>query len=94
MLMTRTQLYLDPESRRLALWKAKLEGTTISEVVRRSIKNYAKPKPKKNPREFLAWLDEFNKKYPTPPSTPTDISEQLDHYLYGTPKKRIRALDI
>lgn len=87
MLMTRTQLYLDAESRRLALWMAKLEGVSLSEVVRRALGDYVKPKRKKTRKDFIQWIEELNKKYPTPPGTPTDIGLEHDHYLYGTPKK-------
>jgi hypothetical protein len=54
------------------------------------VRAYVKPKRTKNRKDFIAWIDALNKKYPTPPNTPTDISEQLDHYLYGTPKKYIK----
>lgn len=87
MLMTRTQLYLDYESRRLALLMAKLEGTTLSEVIRRSVRAYAKPKRTKSRKDFIAWIEALNKKYPTPLNTPTDLALEHDHYLYGTPKK-------
>lgn len=88
MLMTRTQLYLDPETRGLALWQAKLEGTSVSDIVRKSVKSYVKPKKKKmTNRDFVKWIEEFNKKYPTPPGMPTDLAMEHDHYLYGTPKK-------
>lgn len=85
--MTRTQLYLDTESRRLALLMARLEGTTLSEIIRKSVRAYAKPKRTKDRKNFIAWIDELNKKYPTPAGTPTDLALEHDHYLYGTPKK-------
>ncbi len=88
--MTRTQLYLDAESRRLATMMAKLEGTTISEVIRRSVRAYAKPKRTKNKRDIVAWIEALNKKYPTPANTPTDLGLEHDHYLYGTPKKHTK----
>jgi len=87
--MHRTQLYLDDETRRLALWEASLQGTTLSEVIRRSVRTYVKQKPKQkmSNRDFAKWIEEFNKKYPTPKNTPKDLGLEHDHYLYGTPKK-------
>lgn len=89
--MKRTQVYLDHETWQLARWQAKTEGTTLSDILRRSLKVYVERRPKKHTKksrmELLAWLDELNRKYPTPPGTPTDLALEHDHYLYGTPKK-------
>ena len=86
--MKRTQLYIDPATYNLAAWQAKIEGTSVSEVIRRSIKVYVEPKQKKQPKkDFAAWIGKLNQKYPTPPGTPTDLALEHDHYLYGTPKK-------
>ena len=86
--MKRTQIYLDEETRSLAQWQAKIEGTSLSQVLRASIKAYVKPKSKKiRSSDFIRRIEALNKKYPTPPGTPTDIAIEHDHYLYGTPKK-------
>lgn len=87
MKMRRTQLYLDDETHRLAAWQAKMMGTTISEVLRQSIKAQIKSRPKRDPGEFILWIKELHKKYPTPKGAPTDLALEHDHYLYGTPKK-------
>lgn len=90
--MKRTQLYIDPETYNLAAWQAKIEGTSVSDVVRKSIKTYVKPKPKQQTKEdIVAWIKELNRKYPTPAGTPTDLALEHDHYLYGTPKKYTKA---
>lgn len=89
--MTRTQLYLDSETRGLALWQAKIEGTSLSDIVRKSVKSYVKPKKKTTHKDFSRWIEELNRKYPTPPGTPTDLALEHDHYLYGTPKKYSKA---
>ncbi len=87
--MKRTQLYIDPATYQLAFMQAKRDGTSVSEVIRKSLRHYIEPKlnPKQRRQDFLKWLDAFNKKYPIPPGTPTDLSIEHDHYLYGTPKK-------
>lgn len=86
--MKRTQLYIDPATYNLAVWQAKIEGTSVSDVVRKSIKVYVEPKPKRQTKQAItAWINELNRKYPTPPGTPTDLALEHDHYLYGTPKK-------
>lgn len=87
MKMHRTQLYLDDETHRLAAWQARMFGTTISNVLRQSVKNFIKPRPGKDPEEFIRWIKGLHKKYPTPKGTPTDLALEHDHYLYGTPKK-------
>ena len=91
MLMKRTQLYLDHETWQLARLQAQAEGTTLSDILRRSLKVYVERKPKKqiqkNHKDLLRWLEDLNRKYPSPPDTPTDLGLEHDHYLYGTPKK-------
>ena len=87
MQMHRTQLYLDTETKRLATWQATLEGTSLSDILRKSVKSYVKPKPKVKNITFSHWIKALNRKYPTPPGTPTDLALEHDHYLYGTPKK-------
>lgn len=87
--MHRTQLYLDEETKQLAAWGAEIQSVSLSEILRRSVRTYIKPTPKQkmSNRDFVKWIEEFNKKYPTPKNTPRDIGLEHDHYLYGTPKK-------
>jgi len=89
MKMHRTQLYLDDETKQLAAWEAEIQSTSLSEILRRSVRTYVKPKPKQkmSNRDFTEWIEKFNKKYPTPKNTPRDMGLEHDHYLYGTPKK-------
>ena len=87
MSMRRTQIYLDEETKALAQWQAKIEGTSMSHILRASVKAYVKPKNKNKVSDFIQRIEALNKKYPTPPGTPTDIAMEHDHYLYGTPKK-------
>jgi hypothetical protein len=87
MKMHRTQLYLDDETRRLATWEAAIQSIPLSEVLRRAVKSYIRPKAKMTNRDFVKWIEELNKKYPAPKNTPGDLGLEHDHYLYGTPKK-------
>jgi hypothetical protein len=53
----------------------------------RKIKDTAtKPASNDSSRPF-AWIDELNAKMP-PGDFPTDSSTNLDHYLYGAPKRQ------
>lgn len=89
--MHRTQLYLDDETRRLAIWQARTMGSSVSEVIRLSVRHYVEKKPRTQKNDLQAWLDDFHKKFPTPPGSPTDISLEHDHYIYGTPKKYVNT---
>lgn len=82
--MKRTQVYLDIETHRLALALASQTGQTLSSLVRTSLKSHVKSTPKKN---SLLEIAKLAKKINWPKNTPRDLSYNLDHYLYGTPKK-------
>ena len=85
--MKRTQLYIDQETYRLATVHAKMRGITISELVRQGLRTQIKQTLKENSLKKLVL---FAEKFPDLPGTPTDMSTNLDHYLYGTPKRRAR----
>lgn len=85
--MHRTQLYV-PHS----LWKsvqteAQTKQVTASEVVRDVLVKYFNKhhQPVKKTEDILEFSQRINKKYPTP--APKDLATNLDHYMYGTPKK-------
>ncbi len=88
--MKRTQIYLDYEAKNLVTRQAKLESSTVSHIIRKTIKAYFKSQSeaqKTGITNLSKWIAGLNKKYPTPPGTPTDLALEHDHYLYGTPKK-------
>jgi hypothetical protein len=85
MLMKRTQVYIDLPTYHLAQAQAKLTGTSLSDLIRSSLKKQLGTKAANH--DFLEGIKELNKKYPVPKNTPTDLSLEHDHYLYGTPKK-------
>ena len=82
--MKRTQVYLDYETHRMALVLASQTGQTHSSLIRISLKASVKSIPKKN---SLLEIAKLAKKINWPKNTPRDLSYNLDHYLYGTPKK-------
>jgi predicted DNA-binding antitoxin AbrB/MazE fold protein len=43
--------------------------------------------PKKAEDRPLLRLLEIAQRYPSDPDAPTDMAAQVDHYLYGTPKR-------
>jgi len=85
--MHRTQLYV-PQS----LWKsvqteAQTKQVTASAVVRDILAKYfvRNPKPIKKTEGLLEFAERINQKYPS--TAPKDLAMNLDHYMYGTPKK-------
>lgn len=83
--MKRTQLYIDYETYLLAQAIAKSTRTTISDLVRQSLRAHIKQTPTGN---SLVAIAKFADEFPDLPGTPSDISTNLDHYLYGTPKRK------
>lgn len=85
--MHRTQLYI-PQS----LWKsvqneAHTRQVTASELVRDVLAKYfiRDHQPVKKTEGILEFSKRINKQYPT--HAPRDLATNLDHYMYGTPKK-------
>lgn len=85
--MKRTQLYIDWETWRRAKAAATRRGQTVSNLIRTMLSTSLPVKEKGGSLENLATL---GKTFAWPKNTPRDLSTNLDHYLYGTPKKRIR----
>ena len=90
---------LDEQTRQDLLYLSQVTNQSMSELARQFIaekakeekKKIAKQKPKKHPAEALLELakraEEIEKKYGS--SGPTDVSLNIDHYLYGAPKKKL-----
>lgn len=88
MAKTRMQILLDPEAKKMLEREAKIRNTSVGQVIRDAVELYGKEKvgdekqlTDKDPLWDIVGLisDET-----------TDLSEEHDHYLYGTPKKRNR----
>ena len=87
--MTRTQIYL-PKSQLDALRvQAHQKGTTVSDVVRRivdmQLRVEKQEKQKTSHDESLG--DAFRRISKLGKPGPKDLSMNLDHYVYGTPKR-------
>lgn len=84
--MHRTQLYV-PQS----LWKsvqqeARSQHVTASEVVRNALAKYfVRVSRKKQPETFLEAVQRINAL--PGDKAPADLAMNMDHYLYGAPKK-------
>lgn len=85
MLMKRTQVYIDLPTYQQAKAVADVSGLTLSELIRRSLSSRLKDEKKGNSLELLTG---FSKRFKPMRGTPTDLSVNLDHYLYGTPKRK------
>ena len=94
--MKRTQVYIDHETYMRASTYARNTGTTISDLIRSSLKSHiASKKYKKMSRQkMVEWIEKLHLKYPASKRTPTDMASQHDHYLYGTPKKYPKATSV
>ena len=86
--MKRTQVYIDLPTYQQAKAVANLSGQTLSELIRVSLSNRLKDKKQINSLELLA---DFSKKFKPFKGTPRDLSINLNHYLYGTPKRKMNA---
>ena len=97
-MLVRTQLLLDPQTKRDLEYLSQMTDESMSSLVRRFVaekvktekKKVKKNKPVKNPTqgliEFAKKMDELEKKYGFD-DYPTDWSINHDYYLYGLPKK-------
>jgi hypothetical protein len=68
----RTQVYLDPEVHRRLKERAKEEGISLAELIRRMAKDYLRKEA--SPKDFLAIVGLGQ-------SGKTDVSEKHDDYL-------------
>ena len=98
-MLQRTQLMIDSETKEDLLFLSRETNRSMSEMVREFVAEKVKKEKKKiryqktkrmNAVEALLQLakdaEEIEKKYGS--SGPTDGSYNLDHYLYGAPKKK------
>ena len=87
--MTRTQLYL-PKSQQDALRAlARKEHTTVSEIARRLLNAQLRlgKQAKRTDAHTESFFDFAKRVSKMGRRGPKDLSMNLDHYLYGTPKR-------
>lgn len=98
-MLQRTQLMLDEETKNDLLYLSQETHKSMSELVRsfveEKVRNERKKLKKKNNKkvnavqallELARKAEAIERKYGS--SGPTDVSYNIDHYLYGAPKKK------
>lgn len=85
----RTQIYIDEELYQSLKKTAQRRQTSLSEVIRGQLWQLAEAtRPKHDARKILLDLAELGKTLDWA-GAPHDLSENIDHYLYGAPLKQI-----
>ena len=92
MLMKRTQIYLDVNTFVKAKALARNQGKTISQIIRDALRDFVSKNKKSRKYNSLEMIAKLSKEFPFPKSAPKDLSFNLDHYLYGTPKKKLKKV--
>lgn len=83
----RTQIYLDEDLYRELREVAKRQDSSISRVIREKIRPaIGQPAQKVGARKFLEDLAKLGDSLDWS-GAPQDLSENIDHYLYGAPKR-------
>ena len=88
MLMKRTQIYLDMNTLIKARVLARNQGKTVSQIIRDALSEFISKKEKTKKYNSLEKIAKLSEEFPDPPGTPRDLSSNIDHYLYGTPKRK------
>jgi|SRR3989304_9081791 len=97
-MLQRTQLMIDEQTKQDLEFLARSRGKPVSKLVREYLKDrILKEKKKYAPRAgagataTLTKMAEAAKKLEERygQSRPTDVSSNIDHYLYGAPKKKV-----
>lgn len=85
---TRMQILLDPEAKKMLERAAKARDVSVGQVIREAVELYGKEVA--GEEKDLTDTDPIWDMVGLVSTQVTDLSEQHDHYLYGTPKKRKR----
>jgi len=85
--MIRTQVYFDESIHKKLLSLAKLHKKTMAQIVRESVEEKVKHLEKKDTYgiSFIQSLIDN-----AVAGGPKDLSLNIDHYLYGAPRKRLK----
>lgn len=98
-MLTRMQILFDEETKRDLISLSEIKNQSISKLVRDFVAPKIKEEKKKarsikkisGAEALLKMAEEaekIDKKYES--SGPTDVSANIDHYLYGRPKKKAK----
>ena len=68
---------------------ARNQGKTVSQIIRDALSEFISKKEKPKKYNSLEMIANMSKEFPFPKKAPRDLSYNLDHYLYGTPKKKV-----
>lgn len=85
---TRMQILIDPEMKKVLEQEARSREVSVGQVIREAVELYGKQKVESE--------QEFTEDDPlwgilgVVSSSSKDLSEEHDHYLYGTPKRKKR----
>jgi len=83
--MQRTQMYLDDKLRKDLIALAKREDTSMAKIARDILKEGVKRKKKIDTSGIAVMENLMNLNLK---GGPKDLSKNIDHYLYGGPKKK------
>lgn len=84
--MRRTQIYIDEKSYRQITLLAQERGSSMAETIRKVLQDWLKKQKKVDysGKSVMQALANLKLK-----GGPKDLSTNLDHYLYGAPKKKV-----
>ncbi len=80
--LERVQILLRPSEREAVRAEARRLGLSVSEVIRRALEPLVKANCGSGDDRFASIVGLIDD-----PDLPTDLSENVKHYLYGWPKK-------
>lgn len=86
-IMIRTQVYFDEATHKSLLKLAKLHNKTMAQIVRESVDEKVKSIEEKD-ISGVNFIQNLIDNAVT--GGPKDLSINIDHYLYGAPKKKIK----
>ncbi len=85
--MIRTQVYFDEKTHKQLLRLAKLHNKSMAQLVRESVEEKVKSIEEKDTSGFAVLQSLIDNAVI---GGPQDLSTNIDHYLYGGPKKKVK----
>lgn len=85
-----TSIYLDTDLYQTLCDVAKRRHISISQIIREKMQTtFSRPEPKGGAKQFLDELARLGDSLDWS-GTPKNLSENIDHYLYGAPKRPVK----